>query len=272
MYYILYEKKVLFFFLDYINSINKNNLLTLVPINNKIIVFIKQNNDGINKFIFLEKVPNFLLTMKNSFKNFILINTEQMTRLDKKKIILSYSKEIKIIDYSFANYDILKEYKNIFYLPYQVNYNEIYNYEKTNTIAMIGSHSARRSFILNQIRSKENIDLIHGWDKERDEILFRYKILVNIHFNKDYNIFEQLRCNRCIYNKIIIITEKSFDEEYELKDYIIVCEYDDIVNKVIEVSKNYDYYYNKIFSNFNIEEIDNKLKNIYENFLSITKN
>ena len=71
-------------------------------------------------------------------------------------------------------------------------------------------------------------------------------------------INEQIRINRCIFNKMIVISEKGLDDELlYLKDYIIFCEYDKLVDKTIEVLNNYDEYYQKIYGNFNLNEIDN---------------
>lgn len=71
-----------------------------------------------------------------------------------------------------------------------------------------------------------------------------------------------MRCNRCILNKMIV-SEKS-DDDFELKDYMIECEYDEIVEMTNKVLENYDFYYNKLFENFSIEDIHEKYKKISE--------
>jgi hypothetical protein len=111
---------------------------------------------------------------------------------------------------------------------------------------------------------------IKGYDIERDNLLFRYKILLNIHYNETYNIFEQMRCNRCIFNKVIVITQKSINNDFELKEYIIESEYDNLVDTTINVINNYKYYYDKLFSNFDIDKISkNYLKIADDTFNSI---
>jgi hypothetical protein len=40
---------------------------------------------------------------------------------------------------------------------------------------------------------------------------------------------------------------------------MIFTEYDNLVNKTIDVLNNYDLYYNNLFRDFNIDDIDNKL-------------
>jgi hypothetical protein len=94
------------------------------------------------------------------------------------------------------------------------------------------------------------------WGNDRDNILFRSKILLNIHHkDKEYNILEEIRITRCIFNKIIVISEHSENEHlYPLHNYLIFCDYDKLADKAKEVVENYEEYYNKIYGNFNIDE------------------
>ena len=107
---------------------------------------------------------------------------------------------------------------------------------------MIYGQSYYRQKIINELQNKGiNIDIISGWKKERDEKLFTYKILLNLCNEKDYKIFESLRCDRCIFNKMIVISDKKDDMySYYLKDYIIFEDYNKIADKAIEVLNNYD--------------------------------
>ena len=108
--------------------------------------------------------------------------------------------------------------------------------------------SEYRQTIINNIKIKNvNIDIIDGWKKERDFELFSHKILLNLGYTDKYKIFESLRCDRCIFNKMIIISDKKEDIElYYLKNYIIFEDYDKIADKAIEVLNNYDMYYKQL--------------------------
>lgn len=174
-----------------------------------------------------------------------------------------YNHGIKCIDYSKGNIDEMRKFNNkILYLPYLINRNEILNYKKINDIAFIGDffNSPRRISIINDLKLQNiNINQIYGFDKIRDDSLFTHKILLNIHFDDDYKIFEQMRCNRCILNKMIVITEKNNDIDYELKQYIIECDYESLLSTTIDVLKNYDIYYNKLFENFNLNSIEENI-------------
>ena len=54
-------------------------------------------------------------------------------------------------------------------------------------------------------------------------------------FMINYNIFEEIRCNRCIYNDMIVISENSiFSDKIKSKfnKNKIFCKYDDIINTI----------------------------------------
>jgi hypothetical protein len=262
--YIYSDPNTVKFFIDYINSIIINyNDIVLISNFNKLLLIINNINNKINNdiIIFMQSIPN--IDISNIINNIYILNTEQLTREGELNRIQCYiANNIKIIDYSKSNIYCLKSKNinnNILYIPYLVNYNEIYNYDKIYDIAYIGHFIDERNYRMNIINSlnKSNIKTneIKGFDIERDNLLFKYKILLNIHYNEEYNIFEQMRCNRCIFNKVIVITQKSIDIDFELKEYIIECEYNNLVATTISVINNYTYYYNKLFANFDIDKI-----------------
>ncbi len=56
---------------------------------------------------------------------------------------------------------------------------------------------------------------------------------------------------------MIIITEPSkYIDTYPLKDYIIICDSDKLVECVKNTLENYDEIYHKIFDNFDIKKIE----------------
>jgi len=261
------------YFLDYINSIivnypndiryiNENSYFTILPT---------------DIIIFIQNIP-IHFDVKELHCKIYLLNTEQLSSINQCKKINNISNEIEIIDYSLANIDYLyKERlvsntnigKNLYYLPYMVNRNEIFNYPKIKDIAIIGWWDLPyRMNILSEI-SQLGLDFneIEGFSNKRDEELFQYKILVNVHFNEEYKIFEQMRCNRCIMNRMIVISEKSYDVYYELRPYMIECEYSEIAEKTKDVLENYERYYKELFENFDIDKIESIYKNIADKCL-----
>ena len=206
-------------------------------------------------YIFVKYLSDYQLKQLNSnTKNVYLINTEQLTGKQERERVNSYPKYIKILDYSKANLKYLdKEYYTKF-LQYQINYDEIYDIPKSKMICMMKNNhnhiSDYRQVILTEIKNKNNninIEIISGWKFERDYNLFSHKIILNLCNLPDYNIFESIRCDRCIFNKMIIISDKKEDyEKYYFNKYIIFEDYNKIADKVIDVYNNYDKYYKKL--------------------------
>ena len=62
---------------------------------------------------------------------------------------------------------------------------------------------------------------------------------------------------------MIVISDTKDDQNSNyLKDFIIFEEYEKIPNRVISVLQNYDTIYKNLFENFDIQEIDNKIKKL----------
>lgn len=276
--YIYSNSGTIKYFMDYVKSIiaNHNEFVLILDYNElKIII----NNINNNKIIFLQSIPN-LSDVSNIINQIYILNTEQLSRQKALNDMQIYIKNnIKIIDYSKANIHCLNSLNirtNILYIPYLINNNEIYNYDKIYDVAYVGLFQNNINYRMNIINKlkKSNIQInkIEGFDTDRDNLLFKYKILLNIHYNEEYKIFEQMRCNRCIFNKVIVITEKSIDINYELKDYIIECEYDKLIETTIDVINNYTYYYDKLFANFDINKISKDYFKITNDAFNIIKN
>lgn len=245
--FFIIQDQVYRFFEDYIKSLQTvftNSIIYMFNTHDEVQNIIS-TKDGL---FFIFQYPPIEPVEKNIF----LINTEQLTDGHYINNIINQFNQGRfthLIDYSFGNINLVKN-TNIpaYWFPYQYNINEIKDYEKTENCIFIGwLDSERRKYILNQI---ENITILSDqFGDERDNILFRHKILVNIHFSKDYNIHEQLRTTRCIFNKMIVITEPSLDDDINpLKDFMIITEYENIPNMINQVLNNYDEYYNKLFS------------------------
>jgi len=217
---------------------------------------------------------NFHFINKN---NVFIINLEQLSinglhsQYNFLQSLIDFSKKysnIKIFDYSLANIKILENYGIVSnYLPYQVNKNEIYNYKKIFDYVLCCSFNERKNYIYNSLTKYFNNHIFIGkpckYGKDRDDILFSSKVLVNIHHREnDYTILEEIRIIRCILNKVIVISEKSDNHElFPLSKYIIFSKYEDIIETTINVLHNYNIFYEQIFKDFNIEYIDSLLNN-----------
>lgn len=225
--------------------------------------------DDTNNYIFIQDIPSYLLCIFDKKQNIYFLNIEQLSsesKFNRHMLLYDNYQNINIIDYSYANLTYYNNFKNNKYIiPYQINYSEIYNTNKQKEICLIGDClPINRQIIIHALKAKNIIvDIINGFGKQRDDELFKYKILLNISFQKDFNVFESIRCDRCVYNKMIVISDmKENNEKHHLKDYVIFEEYENIPDKVVDVINNYDYYYDKLFKNFDIEQISCKINDI----------
>jgi hypothetical protein len=137
---------------------------------------------------------------------------------------------------------------SFYVFPYQLMEYENKNSEKMIDCGFItADNSPKRLQIYRQLLTKGiKVQNINGWGMMRDNLLFRCKVLVNVHHNDEYNIYESLRCDRCIYNKVIVISETSYrdDLDDDLKLYRITVPYNKIAETVEIVVQNYELLYN----------------------------
>lgn len=160
----------------------------------------------------------------------IVYNTEQMTRNanDMYHLINNFRNNNKIIeiwDYSKTNIQILNKLGiyNVKHIPLKIwpaYKNQILSLNTDNTyhydVGFCGwVHGNHRIDLLDKIqKSNITIDIIEDLYKDaRDSRLARCKILLNIHYNKEYRIFEQLRCFPWIETNKIVVSETSLDND-----------------------------------------------------------
>lgn len=192
-----------------------------------------------NKKIFLE-IENFLKYYYNEidlpiciYKSLdigkhILYNTEQLTRPDVLEFAVSQKKNYDIVeiwDYSESNIELWNSIGiyNTRYVPPKIwpEYQKtILGYNKTNEylfdIGFCGwVHGDRRVKALSKIaESGLNIKIIDGlYGDSRDSLLANCKILLNIHFDHNYRIFEKIRCFPWLDTGKIVVSENSLDND-----------------------------------------------------------
>ena len=81
-------------------------------------------------------------------------------------------------------------------------------------IGFAGSKSNRRIAIVNALAdTKYSICLIRSWGEERDAVLAKCRIILNIHYADDYKVFESARCVPWIEAGATVISEHSLDDD-----------------------------------------------------------
>lgn len=294
------KNKAYIYFREYVESLLKEN--------DEVILFndddkIKIEDDGISS-IFLSFVPHIIdnveLIFKNNNKiNLFYLNTEQATRPNIQHFINYYlsfliqiknkykenNVEIGIIDYSNQNIKLLNEMKfldsyEIYYIPYQYNEkenNKLKNFlkcDKKSDVAYCGTDSKYRYDILSKIDSKNiGVNFCTGFFDNRDVKIAQSKILINIHFEKTYNIYESIRCDRWIFAGNLVLSESTIDDSLiDLKNCMVMCRGEDIPSFAEKIIKKYEIYQKLYIKNDNKIKIRNKViqdrKELYDNFRS----
>ena len=237
------EKFAYPFFEDYIKTFIKQLDLKLIIVED---INSVDFGDGIH--FFMSKFPS---TAFHQLKGrAVYINMEQLTR----GFFLVYSQTlkrygIKVIDYNEEN----QKLTGGLILRYQYSEEEISRLspvEKLYDVAFVGSSSNRRNYILDQLRiAGISVHDVKGWGYDRDREILKAKILVNIHYDNEYNIYETLRCDRFIFASMLVITEDSlFEELLDIRKLFISAKYNVLVPKVVEVLENYDSYLENFLS------------------------
>tara|TARA_X000000950_G_C13914852_1_gene660471 strand:+ start:4854 stop:5735 length:882 start_codon:yes stop_codon:yes gene_type:complete len=256
--------------IEYVKSVNIYIKGSLVTEKKRRDELLNNFNDDSNYIFFGIKYTNYPKINRN---NVYFVNLEPLTcdgkysNFNFLQEVINFNKKftnINLLDYSRGNINILNKYNiKSEYLPYYINNEEIKNFDKEYDLCTCCSWNKRISEIytpLSQIYKSCSIGNPAKWGDERDDILFRSKVLINLHHReKDYNILQELRITRCILNKIIVISEHAIDDYlYPLNAYVIFCDYGNIVDKTKEVLSNYNEYYDKIYKNMDYEEVKKK--------------
>lgn len=269
----LLDTKATKFFSDYIDF-----LIFLFKSNNFNVNFIKLNYNiqppkaEINIFIPCHLIFIHRNKLFNFIKNFnithnYILNFEQLSRKKFHKITRFMGRRMKIIDYSIGNNFIYNKSIVIPFLYYK-NYPDII---KNKNICMIGVNTPRREKLFtNLLKIDKTTNNIIGFGEDRDNQVLNYKILVNCHALDDFKIIEEIRINQFVINKIIVITENSINQnKYILKEHSICVDYENIIDTVKDVLNNYDFYYKKLFKNFDINNIKSYQNNLIKTYFKI---
>jgi len=218
-------------------------------------VYCNYNNTEINNvinFLLSEKSPQriypiFIIESVQDFpENYvkkIIYNIEQMTRED--KYLLNYprmkmSDIVEIWDYSITNYNILKNYGfTVRHVPFKLTLEKILEYrnlqtlDKTYDVAFSGQMGPYRQSILDQLKARGiNVLILDGdYTLNRDVQIGKSKLLLNIHFNTTYKVFETIRCEPWLSSGFPVVSETSLDDDPRA----ISVPYTNLVEKVCEV-------------------------------------
>lgn len=192
-----------------------------------------------------DKIIHLGLDVPTGFQG-IVYNTEQLTipRILTKILRLVGSApldplvpKLELWDYSMVNIRILANHGIIAkYMPlktsgpYLEKLQRFITSTKLYDIGFNGSMSARRKTILDQLATSFTVFISTSWGDTRDLELSQCRVLVNIHFDTDYMVFESARCEPWLSVGIPVISELSIDND----DRCILTTYDGFFDTVTE--------------------------------------
>ncbi len=202
----------------------------------------------------------------------IYLNVEMLSEIKRMDQVVSLIKSgIKIADYSLSNLTFLKLYMeenkipsnaSTIYLPYQYslrdqiqleNIDGVYTYDvgiinalPKKDASVNSALTYRRTRLWEQLQATgwKCINIL-GWGAARDDLLKRCKVIINVHHFECFNIFEQIRCDRLVFAKKLVVSDKSvFTENYDLSGNVLWEDYDNIIPRTKSVLENFDMYNN----------------------------
>jgi hypothetical protein len=215
--------------------------------------------------VFVQSGPSERLYTALSCANIYILNTEQTTQISTTTpvnfnfagiLTQMRHKDIGCIDYSAVNLRKIRQHvpslRNSKLWPYLPNPEECCSFEpKSKDVAFIGCLSSRRQLTIDLLRQAGvSVTVITEWGAVRDNHLWQHKVLVNIHFADNYQVFEEIRCNRCLFNQMLIVSEDSLlDEEHPVKEFVFFRPYMELVAQIQFLLQHYDVIHRNLYSN-----------------------
>jgi hypothetical protein len=215
--------------------------------------------------------------VKYSKKNVYYVRIHGFQKLNSADIVIDYSnpniynvktstlfndfsnKHIYIAPYIYKNIDTTPENRDIKMLTTFINVNE-----------------PRRKQLLCNIKTGglEHTNINNCFDKiELQELYRNTKILINIHQTDHHDTFEELRVLPALQNGVLVVSEKSpLNHLIPYNNLIIWSDYDNIIDTVKEVLKNYVSIFSAIFTEKNSNILQNLNKKNIQNLETIIKN
>ena len=186
-------------------------------------------------------MPIITFEMAEQDQPCILYNTEQLTRVSELQRLLIRAKKPDVAavwDYSKANIDILRKH-GVTAEHYPVGISSLHRQRlqdflkapKEYDVGFSGSLSTRRKRILNGLTEK-GLNVLYINNKigdQRDAELAKCRVIINIHYNIDYQVFESVRCEQWLDVGVPVVSEKSLDDDPRA----ITVPYDELVTATL---------------------------------------
>jgi hypothetical protein len=202
-------------------------------------------------------------------KNIIFLNVEHLTEQTRMNHIVDLIRHgISVADFSDVNIKILKMYAlendictkdvDFYHFPYQFHEKEqnrlricqtehIYEYDIgiINAIPKTDGNVMNLRTTLWEKLNQTNLRLkdIMGWKTDRDELINKCKIILNIHNFECFKIFEHVRCDRLLFANKLVLSQVSLDAtNIDIFNHVIWINYDDtnMIDSIQYVVDNFE--------------------------------
>lgn len=266
MIYICCTNELFFYISDFARSF-------ISHMNAKLLIYdlSSYEYDTTDYFIFIQKVdPNFKF-----FHNVALINIEQLAKPEYKEYIEEQVKlNIPVFDFSMDNISLMNNKTQLIkqlYDKYEMTKLTKYigSIEKIYDVAFIGHLSEKRKRVYDDM-SNNGLHMLHvntRCDDERDQMVAQAKVLLNVHYDKQYNTYETLRCDRWALSGMLVLSEESNNQDQlDTYDLITFSPEDQLVENAIKICKNYDEEMKKLWI-----KIESQKESIFNNRLQIAQ-
>ena len=186
--------------------------------------------------------------------NTLLFNTEQLVSLSKDFNHQSYmnirflaQKGYGFIDYSAANISVLESWgaTEVILMPlgFVPELHRLRNIKPMHDLLFYGGRNRRRIELLNKIKDTGvNLHYLHGvYGQERDHFIERSKIVLNLHLY-DSEIFELVRVNYLMHNKVCVLTEinETTKIDEQLKELFVCSPRERLASSALDILEQPD--------------------------------
>ena len=82
---------------------------------------------------------------------------------------------------------------------------------------------------------------ILGWGKERDELIRKCKVIVNVHHFECFSIFQHIRCDRLVFADKLVVSEHSLcGNDLDIRDVVVWSDFTDLLETTQKVLNDFD--------------------------------
>ena len=206
-----------------------------------------------------------------SSPRFIFLNVENLSEQLRWNHVLAFlENNVRVADYSPANIRIIQTFLSDpsnshiqythtpIFLPYQFNNVEnltlknidnIYEYDVGIVNACpkkdssVSSHLTYKRTLIWDKMTQNNWNCVNilGWGKERDELICKCKVIVNVHHFECFTIFQHIRCDRLIFADKLIVSEQSLcGNELDIKNLVVWSDFSKLLETTQKVLNDFD--------------------------------